>query len=187
MKLTSSQLECQPSQSRQRRCQQSCWVSSDSMNLPSSQLECQPSQPSQQRCRQSCWVSSDLMNLPSVSQLECQPSHSQDPYVFKGLLGLVLDTTDIAWNSGSGGDSQVWPLTHFFLFPFCKKLLISLESMIPCWKNYSLLFLPPIASTPSWTLEGLLELTRPLKGPRLHCCYENYRERRTQSSVTCSR
>ena len=58
---------------------------------------------------------------------------------------------------------QVWPLTHFFLFPFCKNSLICLEgkSMTPLRGNTnSLPFLPATPSSPSRTLQGLFELTR---------------------------
>ena len=55
---------------------------------------------------------------------------------------LLLQATD-AWSSQAKKVShrldvaQVWLLTQFFLFPFCKKSLISLEgkSMTPCRGN----------------------------------------------------
>ena len=52
---------------------------------------------------------------------------------------------------------QVWPLTRFFLFPFCKKSLICPKgkSMTPLWGN-------PIFCSPSQQLPRLR--LRPLKG-----------------------
>ena len=58
---------------------------------------------------------------------------------------------------------QVWPLTQFFLFPFCKKIIDLPGGKIndpSLGKHYSLLFLPATPSSLSWTLEGLFELTR---------------------------
>ena len=57
---------------------------------------------------------------------------------------------------------QVWPLTHFFLFPFCENSLICLEgkSIASSGKHYSLPFLLATPSSLSRTLEGLFELTR---------------------------
>ena len=75
--------------------------------------------------------------------------------------------------------NQVWPLTNFFLFPFC-------ENHWFAWtphrgEHYSLPFLPATPSSPSRTLEGLFELTRrpsrALDSPR------NYRDTRTPSGV----
>ena len=75
--------------------------------------------------------------------------------------GLFQGSSDSASTPGSpsGGQivpKQVWSPTHFFLFPFCKKKISS--------KNFSLPFIPATPLSPSWTLEGLFELT--LRGPR---------------------
>ena len=52
----------------------------------------------------------------------------------------------------------------FILFPFCKNSLLCLEDklMIPCRGNmyFSLSCLPATPSSPSYSLEGLFELTR---------------------------
>ena len=82
------------------------------------------------------------------------------------------------------GFTQVWQLILF-----CEKLLICLEgkSMTPSSrKRFSLLFIPSTLSSPSWTLEGLFELTHgTLQGPstRLVRCLRNFRETRTPSGV----
>ena len=55
---------------------------------------------------------------------------------------------------------QVWPLTQFFLFPFCKKKSRGQFNDPSSGKHYSLAFLPATPSSPSRTLEGLFELTR---------------------------
>ena len=59
---------------------------------------------------------------------------------------------------------QVWPLTQFFMFPFCKKII-----QWPGETPFS--SVPPSNSSPSRILEGLFKLlTAPFKGPRLSSC-----------------
>ena len=56
----------------------------------------------------------------------------------------------VSW-AGSG-QFQVWPLTQFFLFPFCGNSLICLQINDPSLrKNYSFPFLPATPSSPSQT------------------------------------
>ena len=83
---------------------------------------------------------------------------------------------------------QVWPLTRFFLFPFCENSLICLEgkSMTPLRGN-SILFrssqqLPRLRLRP---LEGSLSRHATFQGPStcLWRCFQNYRDTRTQSGV----
>ena len=83
---------------------------------------------------------------------------------------------------------QVWPLTQFFLFPFCKNSLICLEgkSMTPHRGN-TIFFrssqqLPRLRLGPS---KGFLSCHCALLGPstRLVRCFRNNRDTRTQSGV----
>ena len=60
---------------------------------------------------------------------------------------------------------QVWTLIQYFYVPFFVKKIIDLPGgqINDPWlgKHYSLMFLPATPSSPSRTLEGLFELTRP--------------------------
>ena len=84
--------------------------------------------------------------------------------------------------------NQVWPLTQYFSVSFLRKLIDLPGGQIndpSSGKQYSLPFLPATPSSPSWTLEGLFELTRcPSRAPTcLVSCFQNYRDTRTQSGV----
>ena len=99
-------------------------------------------------------------------------------------LGLVVDwLPTIDWWSGGiwtssrrtlGAVPQVWPLTQFYLFPFCENSLICLEgkSMTPHRGN-TILF------------RSSQQLPRLRLGPltRLVRCFWNYRDTRTPSGV----
>ena len=112
-------------------------------------------------------------------------------------LGLVDWLPTIGWWSGGrwtssrrtlGAVPQVWPLTQFYLFPFCENSLICLEgkSMTPHRGN-TILFrssqqLPRLRLGPS---KGFLSCHGALLGPstRLVRCFRNYRDTRTPSGV----
>ena len=84
---------------------------------------------------------------------------------------------------------QVWPLTHFFLLPFCKELLICLEgkSITFLWAN-TFLFCSShqLASLSLGPLGGFLP-TQNLQGPAtcLKCCLGNKRDARTPPGMAC--
>ena len=87
----------------------------------------------------------------------------------------------------TGGSLQVWLLTQFFLFPFCKKSLICLgANQCPLLVNTILcsssLQLPLLRFGP---LKGFLSSHRALQEPSTHFmhCFQNYRDTRTMSGV----
>ena len=88
------------------------------------------------------------------------------------LQNCIIDNACLQWVQwrGRGGHrTQPWHCSrsghylNFFCFLFCKKIIDLPWGQIndpSLGKHYSLLFLLAIPSSPSWTLEGLFELTR---------------------------
>ena len=86
-------------------------------------------------------VTRDYLPSPAYSS---HPNHPQQP---SATMSRVISNNE-----------QVWPLIHFFMFPFCKKIIDLLGGQTPHW-GYTFLF---HSSPSSWSqaLEGLFELTQ---------------------------
>ena len=98
-----------------------------------------------------------------IEERDCEEEMSDEGVIGEPLVVPGIDQEEHFEFVQLQKFSQVWPLTQFFLCPFCENSLICLEgkSMTPGrGKRYSLPFLPATPLSLSRTLEGLFELTR---------------------------